>query len=98
MVAQKPLIPKNEHRPIKKKLKKIIDKISRGPYIDVEKKLPSLSDEEQAVVDQLKQGERLTDEVIAGCGLPSGKVLSVLTMLQVKGVIERLPGNRLALK
>ena len=98
MVAQKPLIPKKEHRPIKKKLKKIIDKIGRGPYIDVEKKLPPLSDEEQAVVDQLKQGERLTDEVIAGCGLPSGKVLSVLTMLQVKGVIERLPGNRLALK
>ena len=98
MVAQEPLVPKKEQKPKKKKLKKIIDKFKREPYIDVEKKLPPLSAEEQAVVDQLKQGERLTDEVIAGCGLPSGKVLSVLTMLQVKGVIERLPGNRLALK
>lgn len=97
-VAQTPLTPKKERPSKKKKVKKIIDNGGRPPYIDVEKSLPPLSDEEQAIVDQLKQGERLTDEVIAGCGLPSGKVLSVLTMLQVKGVIVRLPGNRLALK
>ncbi len=98
MVAQMPVVPVKERRLKKKKSKKIIDKIKQGSYSDVEKALPPLSAEEQAVVDQLKQGQRLTDEVIAGCDLPSGKVLSVLTMLQVKGVIQRLPGNRLALK
>ncbi len=97
-VAQKPLVPKRKPIFKKKKDKIIIDNGGQPPYIDVEKSLPSLNEEERVIVDQLKQGERLTDEVIAGCGLPSGRVLSVLTMLQVKGVIERLPGNRLALK
>lgn len=97
-VAQKPVVPKKKPIFRKKKDKKVIDNGQKPLYIDVEKSLPSLSEEERAIVDQLKQGQRLTDEVIAGCGLPSGRVLSVLTMLQVKGVVERLPGNRLALK
>ncbi|MBE6923927.1 MAG: DNA-protecting protein DprA [Ruminococcaceae bacterium] len=98
LVAQKPVVPRRTGLLGKIKSKKIIDKKGSGPYSDVEKRLPPLTEEEQVIVNQLKQGQRLTDEVIAGCGLPSGRVLSVLTMLQVKGVIERLPGNRLALK
>ena len=45
----------------------------------------------------LKDGERLVDEVIAGTGLPVGKVLATLTLLEVKGVVRRLPGKRVRL-
>ncbi len=98
MVAQEPLLPKKEKRLRKKKEKIIIDNGGQSAYIDVEKNLPSLNDEERSIVEQLKQGHQLTDDVIAKSGLPTGRALAVLTMLQVKGVVTRLPGNRLTLK
>jgi DNA processing protein len=64
----------------------------------VEKKLPPLNEQEQRIVNELKQGERLTDEVIAATGIAAGQMLGVLTLLEIKGVIRRLPGNRIALK
>ena len=78
--------------------KKVIDNGENPPYIDVEKRLPELTADEQAVVEQLKQGQRLRDDVIAATELPAGKVAAALTMLEVKGVIRRLPGNMLELK
>lgn len=97
-VAQKPLLPQKGKSRRKKKEKIIIDNGGQSAYSDVDKQLPSLSDEERAIVEQLKQGQKLTDDVIAACGLPSGRALAVVTMLQVKGVVARLPGNRLSLK
>ena len=46
----------------------------------------------------LKNGERLVDDVIAETGLSTGRILAVLTMLELKGVIRRLPGKRIILK
>ena len=37
------------------------------------------------------------DDVIAETGLPVGKVLAMLTLLEVKGVVKRLPGKRVRL-
>lgn len=50
--------------------------------------------EEQAVLDALSQGERNYDEIITATGLPAGKVLAVLTMLEIKGMVKSLPGRR----
>lgn len=97
-VAQKPRLLDKVKGSKPQKDKKVIDNSGPPPYIDGEKALPMLSEEEQAVVDRLKQGERLTDDVIAEVGLPASRVLSMLTILEVKGVIVRLPGNRVALK
>ncbi len=97
-VAQKPRLLDKMKPSKSKKEKKVIDKKPAEPYIDGEKSLPALSGDEQAVVEQLKQGQRLTDDVIAASGLPTGKALGVITMLEVKGVIQKLPGNRLSLK
>ena len=97
-VAQKPRLLEKIGAVKTKKDKKVIDNGDTTPYIDVEKKLPPLNSEEQAVIDQLKQGQRLRDDVIAGSGLPAGKVAAVLTMLEIKGIIRRLPGNWLELK
>ena len=80
------------------KEKKVIDNPIKPPYIDVEKKLSALSEPERAIVQQLTAGPRLTDEVISGSGVPVAKAISLLTMLEIKGLIKRLPGNLIALQ
>lgn len=97
-VAQKPRVLAGIKPRKSKKSKKEIDNGPRGPYIDGEKTLPPLSGDEQLIADQLKSGPRLTDEVIAATGLAPGKLLPILTMMEVKGLLRRLPGNMLELK
>ena len=59
--------------------------------------MKKLSADERAIVSALRSGERLVDDVIAETGLTTGKLLSSLTMLELKGVIRRLPGKRICL-
>lgn len=80
------------------KEKKVIDNSSKPPYIDVEKNAAVRSPGEQAIVRQLLSGPRLTDGVINDCGLPKGEALAAMTMLEIQGVLRRLPGNLVALK
>ena len=75
------------------KAKKVIDNSPKPLYIDVEKKLAVRSPQEQAIIDQLRSGPRLTDAVLNDCGLPRGEALAVMTMLEVSGILRRLPGN-----
>ena len=93
-VAQKPKIPRKQPE----KTKKDIDNDASAPYIDLKTTLQGLSAEEQAIVTAIEAGERLLDEVSAECGLPSGKLISTLTMLEMKRIIVRLPGKRIALR
>ena len=97
-VAQKPALP-GKNRPLKKILeKKTIDKEPKDAYSDVNTALPKLSEQEQKIVDAIASGERLVDDVIAETGLSTGKILALLTMLELKGVIKRLPGKRIGMK
>ena len=97
-VAQKPRIL-GKKQPIKEKNDKIvIDKAEASSYSDVNDILPKLSDDEQKIVSALKNGERLVDDVIAETGFNTGKVLATLTLLEVKGVVKRLPGRHITLK
>lgn len=93
-VAQKPRIPVSQGAENKKR----IDNSGQPPYIDGEKGAVPLSEAEQRIVRQLEQGRCLTDDVIAATGLPSGQLLGLLTMLEVRGIVRRLPGNMLELK
>ena len=96
-VAQKVVLPRKKEN-LKKELdKKGIDKAQSALYSDVNDILPKLSSDEQAIVKALLGGERLVDDVIAETGLTTGKLLSSLTMLELKGVIRRLPGKRICL-
>ena len=78
--------------------KKSIDNGASDAYSDVNTVLPKLSEEEQRIVTALSSGERLVDDVIAETGLTTGKILALLTMLELKGVVKRLPGKRISLK
>ena len=97
-VAQTPKRPaaKGKHSP--KQTEKDIDKAGSSPYSDLNKPAPKLSADEQAIVDALRGGERLVDDVIAQTGLTTGKLLASLTMLELKGILRRLPGKRISLK
>lgn len=78
--------------------KKSIDKNEKSTYSVVENRNPALNDEEQAVLAQLTREPKETAELIAKLGMPSGKVLSLLTMLTVKGLATKHPGGRFSLK
>ena len=83
---------------LKKELdKKGIDKAACAAYSDGNPKQTQLSADEQAIVSALEGGERLVDDVIAETGLGTGRLLSSLTMLELRGVIRRLPGKRIVL-
>lgn len=85
--------------PLKKKLsREPIDKAVPGLYSDRVVPGIRLSEEERRVLDAIGPGEILVDEVIAKSGLPTGKLLSLLTMLELKGAICRLPGKRVSKK
>ena len=96
-VAQKPKNPAPKKPRKQENEKKVIDKADSSPYSDVNDTLPKLSADEQTIVSAIK-GERLVDDVIAETGLPVGKVLATLTLLEVKGVVRRLSGKRVSLK
>ena len=93
-VAQKPETPAKNPLFDRKKEKKPIDNGPKKTYSDQQ----NLSDEERELLKPLQKGEALVDDLIAASGLPAGKVLSMLTMLQIRGIVELLPGKRVALK
>ena len=97
-VAQKAKVP-GKIGELKKKLeKKSIDNGPSEAYSDVNVILPKLSPDEQLVVKHLQSGECLVDDLIAETGLTTGKLLALLTMLELKGLVKRLPGKRITLK
>ena len=97
-VAQMVRQPEKKPSGKEKCKKKVIDNTVPSPYIDVNDTLPKLSAEESAIVTALKNGERLVDDIIAETGMTTGKLLATLTMLELKGVVRRLPGKRVSLK
>lgn len=97
-VAQKVSSPKKAEPAESEKDKIVIDNGGKAPYSDQEKQYQSLSPAEKSVVEHLTDAPQLVDDVIAAAGIPASAVLSCLTMLEIKGVITRLPGKRVALK
>lgn len=97
-VAQKSAFSHKNGASDKKNAKEPIDKRDVPLYSDRQEVWSSLSSQEQALLMPLKQGECSADDLIAASGLPAGKVLAMLTMLQIRGVVQLLPGKRIALK
>ena len=92
-VAQEPKKP--APKPPKKTAprKKVIDKDEKSAYIDFKKTLPALTPDEMTIVTALEGGQRLVDDVIAESGKAPGVILASLTLLEVKGIVRRLPGR-----
>lgn len=59
-----------------------------------EPSVKGLPSEQQAVLDMLYGGERTVDELAEGCGMEAGKLLRLLTRMELAGQIESAPGRR----
>lgn len=66
--------------------------------VDGSTALPALSADEQAIVDALGKSDADSDAISEWTGLDVGRVTSILTSLQLKSVVERLPGSRFSLR
>lgn len=88
-VAQKPKMPKEKHRRAAEKT----EQSDARPQ-----PMPTLSAEEEQIVALLRQNVTLVDDIMAQTELSAGQVLACLTLLEIKGVLKRLPGKRVELK
>lgn len=97
-VAQTAVYPETQPKQRKSSDNKFIDKQEKSRYSVLESEKPNLTPEEQAVVRLLSDKPCPVDTVIAQSDLPSGKVLSILTVLALKGVVKNHPGKCVSLK
>lgn len=97
-VAQTPITPESKPTEILPSQKNSIDNGEKSSYIELGKNGPALSHEEQAVLALLTRQPQDSADLIAKLDMPSGKVLSAITMLTVKGLAYKHPGGRISLK
>jgi DNA processing protein len=55
---------------------------------------PMLTEDERAVLDAVTEGAEEADVVASATGVELSRVMSVLTSLQLKGMVRQLPGHR----
>ena len=97
-VAQKPLSPGKTSDSDGKKEKKPIDNRSNQPYSDIRDIPGNLTEQEMCIVRLIQDGESLVDDIIAKSNLGAAAVLATLTILEIKGVVKRVPGKRVTLR
>ena len=94
-VAQTLRLPRKNRGTKDKKDAKPIDNTAKPPYSELDNdKKTGLSEREAALLALIGREECLVDDVIARSALAPGVVLASLTMLEVKGLVTRLPGRR----
>ncbi len=54
---------------------------------------PHLAGEEKAVYDALARGEMSFDQLCETLGMNAGPLMALLTMMQIKGLVEAMPGK-----
>ena len=77
--------------------KKEIDKPKSAGYIDLQEQLKQLSQEQLQIITAIDRGETHIDDIIESTGMSAAKVLSQLTILEIKGYIRRSAGRRISL-
>lgn len=92
-VAQKRRRPKGSPEENHPDPQKDIDNPAQEPYIDLIQREKSLTPDERSIVEQLSRGRMLVDDLIDGSDLTAGAILASLTLLEVKGIVRRLPGR-----
>ena len=86
---------KQEKTPVSTK-KEIDNNITKG-YIDLSEQLSRLNEEQLKIITAIGGEQAHIDDVIERTGLGTAKVLSQLTVLEIKGYIRRVPGRRVSL-
>lgn len=97
-VAQNPKKPRKTAETDENTRKDGIDKQQTQPYYDIQETFEALPENQRKIAQLLLGGELLVDDVIAQSQMPTGEVLSQLTLMEIQGVVVRKPGKRVALK
>ena len=74
--------------------KKVVDKKENRAYIDWKSARELFTDDERDILLALEKKDRLADEIIEATQIPARRVLSALTVLQVRGYVEECAGKR----
>ncbi len=74
--------------------KKVVDKQDNRAYIDWKSARELFTDDERDILLALETKDCLADEIIEVTQIPARRVLSALTILQVRGYVEEGPGKR----
>lgn len=98
ILFQQVQIPKAESPKAKKAAKKAIDNRKDTHYSVINSEKPNLTTEQAALVAHLTREPMAVDVLIERSGLPAAKVMSMLTVLALKGVVLNLPGRTVSLK
>ncbi|MCR5576213.1 MAG: DNA-protecting protein DprA [Oscillospiraceae bacterium] len=77
--------------------KKEIDKEKSAGYIDWKEQLAGLNAEQLQIISAIGRGETHIDDIIETTNLSAAKVLSQLTILEIKGYVRRAAGRRVVL-
>lgn len=77
--------------------KKSVDKPKDSDYIDLKKQLEGLNEDQLKIIAVIGKSASHIDDIIASTGLSTARVLSQLTVLEIKGYVRRDPGRRVAL-
>ena len=91
--AQESLPEENRRKENPEKHRKAIDNSPLQPYSDVNKPILKLTPQAESILAQLTQGDMHVDELIYRSGINAAQAISTLTMLEIKGIIRRLPGK-----
>ena len=78
--------------------KKDVDKQKTPTYIDVHEAVSGMEPDDAAVLLSLEHGPEPVDNIIEATGLSAQRVLGVLTLLEIRGLVSRLPGGAYSLK
>lgn len=65
--------------------------------IELRAQLEKLSEQELCVIAAIDIEGTHTDDIMEKTGMPLSKLMGVLTFLEIKGYVRRLPGSRIAL-
>ena len=76
---------------------KDIDTKKNGGSIDLREQLKLLSEDQLRIISAIDKNDAHIDDIIESTGLPASKVLSQLTVLEIKGYVKRKPGRRFSL-
>lgn len=76
---------------------KEIDKEKGGAYIDLREQLADLNETQLKIVSAIDREPTHIDDIVERTGLGAAIVLTQLTVMTVRGLVRRVPGNRVAL-
>lgn len=86
--------PREEVRSQPTAEKKVVDKKENRAYIDWKSARELFTDDERDILLALEKKDCLADEIIEATQIPARRILSALTVLQVRGYVEEGAGKR----